>query len=266
MKLKHCSPYFAIFIILWGIVEHYSQHEFRFVMIFCAALFIFFIASDKSNMGDGAYPVRKNLYCVVSPILLAALVLGHEFLQYLILSYLGTVGICHQFQMNKLARSSIFLILFFSFPWIEIGILDISWNFRYSSAYVVEKVFGGLGFAVIRDGTRLSVEHSIIDIAEACAGVNSLNLMLMTGAFVCRKLFSQSYITFLVLILLFVLAWFSNTLRIHIITVFVLTFGVEFSSGPIHDLIGLMCVGLVFYFFSHVIRLTPKLYKWIIAF
>lgn len=265
MKFKLCSPHFAVFILLWILVERFSQHEFRFVMIFSATLFLYFVASDRENMGEETYRFRMNSHYILLPVLLVALFLRLEFVQYLILSYAGTTGLCHQFQLKKSARPSIFLILFFSFPWIEIGILDISWNFRYSSAYVVEKVFGGLGFAVIRDGTRLSVEHSIIDIAEACAGVNSLNLMLMTGAFVCRRMFSQSYITLMVLILLFLLAWFSNTLRIHIITVFVLTFGVELSSGPIHDLIGLLCVGFVFYFFSHFIRFTPKFYKWIIA-
>ena len=131
------------------------------------------------------------------------------------------------------------------FPWVVQDFGFLGWWFRLSGAAVVESLFGAIGFAVEREGTSLLVETVPIEVEAACSGLNSLQVLLLAGSFVNFLYHRGEKIFWGNLLLLVVLAWVANTLRICLLSGAALTWGSDFARGSFHETSGLMVVGVM---------------------
>ena len=80
----------------------------------------------------------------------------------------------------------------------------------------------------------------------ACAGLGSLQAMLLAGAAAASIELASHRRFWLCLPLLFVAAWCANTLRVILICAAALTAGHEFASGPIPGITGWLVLSLTF--------------------
>lgn len=132
------------------------------------------------------------------------------------------------------------------FPWLVGWAGGLGWHFRLSAAWVVEKCFAATGFALVRDGTLLSVQGEPISVEAACAGLGSLQAMLLAGAAAAAIEMGRSRNFWFCLPILFAAAWLANTLRVLIISAVALSTGRDFASGAFHGLAGWAVLMAVF--------------------
>ncbi|WP_309400700.1 archaeosortase/exosortase family protein [Cerasicoccus maritimus] len=138
------------------------------------------------------------------------------------------------------------MLSFFSFPWIATDLSSLGWHFRLSGAWAAESLFTGLGFSIRREGTLLDVQGLPVAIEPACAGMNLLPVLLLTGAAVGLVFLGGQVRFWLFIVLLFPLAWLANTIRICVITAVALTWGSQFASGFFHTWGALLVLGIMF--------------------
>lgn len=121
-----------------------------------------------------------------------------------------------------------------SFPWITLDLQQLGWYFRISGAWVAAQFFTLFGYNVKYAGTTLLVEHMPISVEVACAGLNTLQSMLIAGAIVAYILLGRTGRYWPNLIFLFVMAWAANTSRIIVLSFVALLFGREYALGAFH--------------------------------
>lgn len=137
------------------------------------------------------------------------------------------------------------LIGLFSFPWLLLEWSEIGWWFRYTAAAACGSLFELLALPVERSGTQLMVVGVPIDVTEACAGWNLLQLSFLFGLSVAGwHLRGPRF--FIVFALLAPLAWLGNAVRIALISALALSSNVELASGALHTLTGLFVLILTF--------------------
>ncbi|WP_309383882.1 archaeosortase/exosortase family protein [Cerasicoccus frondis] len=134
----------------------------------------------------------------------------------------------------------------FSFPWIASDFGALGWYFRLSGAWVSEQFFAGLGFSIRREGTLLDIQGLPVAIEPACAGMNLLPALMLTGAAVGLVFLGGRSRFWIFLALLFPLAWLANTIRICVISGVALTWGSQFASGFFHTWGALLVLGVMF--------------------
>ena len=78
-----------------------------------------------------------------------------------------------------------------SFPWVLQDLERVGWYFRLSGAAVSEAVFRVLGMSVSRSGVDLVVENLSMSVEAQCAGLNSLQAMLLAGVFLACRFFPE---------------------------------------------------------------------------
>ena len=151
------------------------------------------------------------------------------------------------------------LILVTVFPWILADFNSIGWHFRVSGAHVTATFYEILGLSVEHEGTNILVEGTLISVASSCSGLRLLQLVLLCGIAIAvhhnlsRRLFWSA------LLILPLLAWIANTLRIILLTGVALTFGSEVAAGAFHDWSGFVVLALMFCLTQLLIYLGIKL-------
>lgn len=135
---------------------------------------------------------------------------------------------------------------FAAFPWIALDLQPLGWWFRLSGAHATEIIFGSLGFDIAREGTHLLVHGMPVEVTAACAGLNTLQAMLIAGAFLAYTLLGGTRFYAWNLALLLPLAWLANTTRILTLTAAALTWGQEFAMGAFHAWGGLIVIVAMF--------------------
>jgi exosortase/archaeosortase family protein len=141
-----------------------------------------------------------------------------------------------------------------AFPWIAGDADVLGWWFRLSAASTAESIFAGLGLSVTRIGTNLVVQGAPIAVAPACAGLGTLQAMLLAGCALAYIYFGREggLRYWLSLPALVVVSWLANTLRVLTIAAAALSFGPAFAAGKFHQVGGLaviltmfcLCVGV----------------------
>ena len=81
---------------------------------------------------------------------------------------------------------------FLAFPWIALDGQTIGWYFRISGAAVNEIAFSVLGMDVMREGVNMVISGVVIKVADECAGLNSLQAMMVAGGFLAFHFFGRS--------------------------------------------------------------------------
>jgi exosortase/archaeosortase family protein len=137
------------------------------------------------------------------------------------------------------------VVALMGFPWIFIDFSFLGWWFRLTGAWVTGSVFQILRFDVIREGTAFWVQGVPIAVEAACAGMNSLQMLMVTGFFLNYLYNRKSPVFWWNALLIMALAWAANTLRVIALSTAAMTYGAEFASGPFHSSSGLFVVGVM---------------------
>ena len=130
-------------------------------------------------------------------------------------------------------------VLSLGFPWIEQDLSYLAWVFRWSGAYTTDLFASWVGLDVVRHGVLLRVEGLPVEIAPACAGMQSLQVLLFSSGIVCLCGPKAQGLSFWrAQGLMFLAAIFSHHLRIWLLTLSGLWFGKVTASGTLHDVVG----------------------------
>lgn len=121
-----------------------------------------------------------------------------------------------------------------AFPWISLDFDRIGWWFRLSGAWVAQHAFAGAGFNVIREGTLLNINGLPISIEVACAGLNTLQSMLISGCIIAYITLGDTKRYWLCIPILIIMAWIANTIRILVISLLAIIISPAFVMGPFH--------------------------------
>ncbi len=147
---------------------------------------------------------------------------------------------------HRLVRTRLLLLPLLGFPWLVGAAGGLGWWFRLSAAWVSEKCFAASGFEIIRLGTLLTVRGEPLSVEAACAGLGSLQAMLLAGAAAAALELGKSPRFWFCLPVLFLAAWLANTLRVLLLSATALSAGHEFASGSFHGLLGWAVLVAVF--------------------
>lgn len=121
-----------------------------------------------------------------------------------------------------------------AFPWVTLDASRLGWWFRLSGAWTTAKFFELLGFEVTQNGTSVVVNGLPISIEAACAGLNTLQSLLIAGTVVAYILLKDSPKFWWNLPILAGMAWISNTARIILLTLAALLVSPDFALGAFH--------------------------------
>lgn len=132
------------------------------------------------------------------------------------------------------AIKKLLVLALMAFPWISLDAQSLGWWFRLSGAWVTAHFFSLAGYAVEQQGTNLTINKLPISVEVACAGLNTLQSMLIAGTFVNFIILGKMVRFWWNLPLLFFLAWLANTVRIIALCIAALSFGPAFAVGAFH--------------------------------
>lgn len=121
-----------------------------------------------------------------------------------------------------------------SFPWVTLDASLLGWWFRLSGAIVTAKVYEWMGSNVIQEGTQILINGIPISVEAACAGLNTLQSMLIAGVFIAYVILGDSSKYWFNIALLVFMAWLANTLRIVVIVMAALLVSPTFALGTFH--------------------------------
>jgi exosortase/archaeosortase family protein len=103
-----------------------------------------------------------------------------------------------------------------------------------------------LGYNVDQQGTFLLIDGLPISIEEACAGLNTLQSMLIAGAMLNFIILGKTSLFWFNLPLLFVIGWVANTIRIIVITAAAIYISPKFAMGSFHTIGGWLVIVMMF--------------------
>jgi exosortase/archaeosortase family protein len=132
-------------------------------------------------------------------------------------------------RMNKLL-----VLPLMAFPWVSLDLTRLGWWFRLSGAKVASYFFVTLGLDVVQEGTNLIVAGLPISVEAACAGMNTLQSMLIAGTVVNFVILGNTVRYWFNIPVLVIVTWIANTLRILMISLAALLAGPQFAMGNFH--------------------------------
>lgn len=121
-----------------------------------------------------------------------------------------------------------------SFPWITLDMQNLGWWFRLSGAWATAQLYTLLGYDVQYGGTTILIDKLPIAVEAACAGLNTLQSMLIAGSVVAFIILGHTNRYWPNLGVLIVMAWVANTSRIVLLSAVALAFGRDFALGAFH--------------------------------
>lgn len=142
--------------------------------------------------------------------------------------------------------SKLFVLPIMAFPWVIMDANSLGWWFRLSGAWVAAQFFTLIGYEVQYAGTTVVINGLPISIEAACAGLNTLQSMLIAGSVVAYLILKNTNRFWWNLPLLFVMAWVANTLRIIVISSAALLVDPEFALGTFHTWGGWLILMVMF--------------------
>jgi exosortase len=134
-----------------------------------------------------------------------------------------------------------------AFPWVTLDGQPVGFAFRLSGAITTGAFYDLLGYPVTRDGTALVIGGQGINVEAACAGLNTLQSLLVMGTLAAAVTLGRHRRYWLCLPLLVAAAWIGNTARIIAISGIALAWGPEAASGRAHGWSGWIVLMLTFF-------------------
>lgn len=135
-----------------------------------------------------------------------------------------------------------------AFPWISLDANQIGWWFRLTGAWAAAHFFSFFGSEVSRQGTQMVVNGMPISVEVACAGLNTLQSMLIAGSVVAFIFLGKSNRFWWNLPIIIAVSWLANTARIIIITLAALYVNRQFAMGAFHEIGGWVVIMVMFGF------------------
>jgi exosortase/archaeosortase family protein len=118
------------------------------------------------------------------------------------------------------ATPQLLVLAFISFPWIANDFERLGWWFRLSGAAAVGRALTALDFAVVRQGTFLTINGFSVSVEPACSGLNGLQSLLLAGVVVAYVKLKHTRWFWWNLPVLVAAAWLANFLRIFSAAIF----------------------------------------------
>ncbi len=158
-----------------------------------------------------------------------------------------------KFEGNRqLAKLSVLPLM--AFPWVSLDADRIGWWFRLSGAWITAHFYTFMGYDVLYSGTSVEINGLPISVEAACAGLNTLQSMLIAGSVVAFIFLKDTSRFWWNLPFLIVMAWIANTIRIIAIAGAALLVNPEFALGNFHTwgawVILMLMFALCWLFFS----------------
>jgi len=148
---------------------------------------------------------------------------------------------------EKLGQVKKLLVLpLMAFPWISLDADRIGWWFRLSGAWATAGFFSFFGSDVTREGTIIVVNGTPISVEVACAGLNTLQSMLIAGTLVAYLTLGNTDRYWWNLPVLIGMSWLANTVRIIVITFAAVKISKQFATGAFHQIGGWAVLVLMF--------------------
>lgn len=151
-------------------------------------------------------------------------------------------------EIDKSKVKKLLVLPLLSFPWIALDADRIGWWFRLSAAWLTAKVFEIVGFNVYQEGTNLMINNLPISVEVACAGLNTLQAMLIAGTVILFLILGNSNRFWWNIPLLIAMAWFTNIIRIIFLVIIALAISPEFAMSAFHTWGGWLVIILMFLF------------------
>lgn len=133
-----------------------------------------------------------------------------------------------------------------AFPWIALDADRIGWWFRLTGAWAAGKFFEIVGAEITQEGTMLVLNGLPISVEVACAGLNTLQSMLIAGTVVAYITLGNTPRYWWNLPLLVIISWFANTTRIILISSAAILISPKFALGYFHQIGGWGVLVLMF--------------------
>lgn len=146
-----------------------------------------------------------------------------------------------------------------SFPWIAAEGSYIGWLFRLSGASVSESVFSLLEYHTFREGVTLFVNDMPIEVELACAGLNTLQTMVLAGSVIAFSYLASFRSYWFALLLIFLFAWLANTIRIFVLGSAALVLGTDLLYSFFHEVSGWVVVAAIFGLYWVIVAAIQKL-------
>lgn len=194
-------------------------------------------------------PLKPNAFIIPIVIFLAGIVTNLTLL--LTLSWVWLLWVWLKNRLDPSTHSSVKKLLILplmAFPWVALDAGQLGWWFRLSGAWVTAQVFSFLGSNVVQEGTNLLINGLPISVEAACAGLNTLQSMLIAGTVVAYVILGHTNRYWWNLPVLIAMAWLANTLRIVVLSFAALFFGTNFAMGSFHTWGGWLVLMLMFVF------------------
>ncbi|MGB0744281.1 MAG: archaeosortase/exosortase family protein [Opitutales bacterium] len=144
------------------------------------------------------------------------------------------LAVFHLLPGSCIPRWRLWLLSAGAFPWVLLDLQVLGWWFRLSGAALTGLVFDWLGASVTVRGTLLEIDGLAISVEAACGGLQLLQVLMSGGIALTILRFPKARGFWLMVFLLPVLGWLSNTVRIMIISWAGILLGPEFAAGVFH--------------------------------
>lgn len=142
--------------------------------------------------------------------------------------------------------SRLMILPLMAFPWVTIDCHTVGWWFRLSGAWATGQILSIMQFEVLHQGTQLVVNQVPISVDVSCAGLNTLQSMLIAGSVLAYIQLGEQRAYWYNLPLLVAIAWVANTVRITTLALAALLISPEFAMGSFHDAGGWMVLVIMF--------------------
>lgn len=133
-----------------------------------------------------------------------------------------------------------------AFPWVTLDTHVLGWWFRLSGAWATSQMLTLMNFDVIHQGTQMMVNQIPISVDPSCAGLNTLQSMLIAGSVLAYILLGEGKGYWFNLLLLIAIAWVANTIRIITLSLAAIFVSPEFAMGAFHDIGGWFVLVVMF--------------------
>lgn len=238
----------ALFALLIWVRDLRWSQEAADAFPILVSLPLFFWLGKPWNLREKAAPYPLKIVFISVLLLLVGILINLSSLLALGWVLLLWGWILSHIKQEEHSRLMKLLILpLMAFPWVIQDGETIGWWFRLSGAKTTAWIFSHLGANVIQEGTQILINGLPISVEVACAGLNTLQSMLIAGsilAYVYLGNCTQRYIWGLVLLV--ALAWIANTIRIIVISAIALTMGSTFAIGAFHTWGGWLVLVVMF--------------------
>lgn len=247
------SDYFFIFflfilaIFIWFRDIHWMSDTDDTLPILVAIPLFIWIGQPWIFKKNSSEMINQPIFSIATALFVVGIGLDMTFFLALGWTFFLWSWLSMRLEPSTLNSVKKLLILpIMAFPWITLDADRIGWWFRLSGAWTAAKLFSAVGFNVVQEGTNLNVNGLPISIEVACAGLNTLQSMVIAGTVVDYIILGNSSLYWWNLPILVIMAWIANTFRIIVISFTALIISPEFAIGMFHIWGGWLIILLMF--------------------